>query len=193
MCICCGQPFPSGKDHLCGDCVRSTFSFVRARSLFEYSEPIRSLLTGFKFGGNLALLDTLSTLALAHDVHHIVREPDLILPVPLHVSRLRQRGFNQSLLLAKACFSVWQERLKVDALCRIRPTVPQTALSGKARRNNLKGAFGLQRKELIKGQKILLVDDVFTTGATLQECTAVLVAGGADSVEAFTLARVVKQ
>jgi ComF family protein len=172
--------------------VGGRFSFIRCRSLFAYSEPIRSLLTGFKFNGNLALLDTLATLVLEYKAGKLIHKPDLILPVPLHISRLRQRGFNQSLLLAKACFPDWQERIRVDGLWRNRPTVPQTTLSGKARRNNLKGAFVVKCNKTIKGRNVLLVDDVFTTGATLQECSAVLIAGGAASVEAFTLARVLK-
>ncbi len=118
----------------------------------------------------------------------LFREPDIILPVPLHISRLRSRGFNQALLLARVCFPEWQGKIQPDLLHRHKPTIPQTSLSGKARRNNLKGAFSVSDPGLVAGRKILLIDDVFTTGATLNECAKTLSKAGAAEIEAFTLA-----
>ena len=189
LCTCCGIPFPGGEDHLCSTCLQKVFSFDRARSLFLYREPVSSLLVRFKFSGNLTSFETLSVLAAQAGPGTLFKEPDLVLPVPLHIQRLRSRGFNQSLLLARACFPSWHGKIQTDLLLRHQLTVPQTTLSGRARRNNLKGAFSILRAEQVAGRMVLLVDDVFTTGATLDECTKVLLAADAAQVEAFTLAR----
>jgi ComF family protein len=120
------------------------------------------------------------------------REPDMVLPVPLHISRLRSRGFNQSLVLARACFPQWQDRIRVRLLVRNRATTPQTDLSGRARRNNLKNAFQVADKAEVAGRNILLVDDVFTTGSTVNECARVLKAAGCKRVEILTICRAEK-
>ena len=189
LCPCCGTPFPSGEDHLCGVCLQDCFAFDRVRSIFLYRKPVSSLLVQFKFGGKLTRLDTLSVLAKQAGTEALFKEPDLILPVPLHKQRLRRRGFNQSLLLARSCFPKWKEKIRTDLLLRHQPTIPQTSLSGRARRNNLKGAFSISRSEEIAGRNILIVDDVFTTGSTLHECAKTLAKAGAEKIEAFTLAR----
>jgi ComF family protein len=118
-----------------------------------------------------------------------LQEPDLILPVPLHLSRLRWRGFNQSLLLAKACFPSWQRKISLDLLQRHKATVPQLGLSGAERRSNLLGAFSVPNPSQLTDCRVLLVDDVFTTGSTLCECVEVLRQAGAAKIEAFTVAR----
>jgi ComF family protein len=114
---------------------------------------------------------------------------DIIMPVPLHNSRLRQRGFNQALLLAFPLSTAVQTVLCHDNLWRIRPTRPQVELSGNERIRNVAGAFALRRPQDIAGLSVLLVDDVFTTGATLNECADVLKSAGVASVTALTLAR----
>jgi ComF family protein len=189
LCTCCGTPYLSGADHLCGICLNNGFFFDSARSLFLYEEPLQTVLTGFKFGGKLSGLDTLSALADQAGAMELFEVPDFILPVPLHRKRLRSRGFNQSLLLARACFPLWREKIQVDLLVRHRQTPPQSRLSGRARRNNLNKAFRLIKTTRVAGKSILLVDDVFTTGSTLRECSTVLKQAGADRVDAFTLAR----
>ncbi len=191
LCPCCGTPFPAGEDHLCGECIRDRFAFHSCRSLFLYQEPIRSLLVQFKFAGKLSRLGTLAELARQEGAQALFREPDFVLPVPLHIQRLRSRGFNQSLLLSRSCFPGWQQKIRTDLLLRHQPTIPQTSLRGKARRNNLKGAFSIDNPKQIAGRKILLVDDVFTTGSTLHECAKTLAAAGAARIETFTLARAV--
>jgi ComF family protein len=189
LCPCCGTPFPAGKDHLCGACLQNNFAFNRARSIFLYQEPIRSLLVQFKFSGKLSRLDTLAILAEQTATTSLFEEPDLILPVPLHIKRLRSRGFNQSLLIARSCFPEWRRKIKTDLLIRHQATTPQTSLSGRARRNNLQGAFRVCRPGDIADKNLLLVDDVFTTGATLHECAKMLHRAGAEKIEAFTMAR----
>jgi ComF family protein len=116
---------------------------------------------------------------------------DLIVPVPLHAERLRWRGFNQSLILSRAVGQARQIEVDPFLLERIRPTVPQTQLSESERRANVHGAFAVVAPERLKGKRILLVDDVYTSGATVEECAKVLCRGGAAVVDVFTLARAV--
>lgn len=116
---------------------------------------------------------------------------DCVMPVPLHVSRLRHRGFNQSLILAHRVAESFGLTLSYDNLIRIRPTRPQVNLSGEERLRNVKGAFSLRRPGDVEDRCILIVDDVFTTGATMNECASVLKRAGARSVIALTLARTV--
>lgn len=165
------------------------FAFDQASSFFLYKEPISSLIIQLKFNHNLTGLSTFA--ALVQPAVSSIQEPDLFLPVPLHIRRLRERGFNQALLLAQACFPQWRHKIHPDLLQRHRATPPQTRLDGRTRLTNLHGAFSLAQPEAIKGQNILVFDDVFTTGATLHECAKVLHAAGAKRVVAVTLARTV--
>ena len=176
--------------HSCSQ--RDAFSCT-TRSLFIYQEPISNLLVQLKFNGDLSGLASLAALAREARAESLLQEPDFILPVPLHLSRLRWRGFNQALLLAKACFPSWKDRIRVDLLQRHRPTVPQLGLSGAERRSNLLGAFSLRNPSELAGRRVLLVDDVFTTGSTLRECAEVLSQTGAAKIVAFTVARTVSE
>ncbi len=114
-----------------------------------------------------------------------------VLPVPLHLTRLRWRGFNQSLILARAIGQRINTPVDPWLLSRTRPTPPQTPLSREERRANVRGAFGVNMPALAKGKRFLLVDDVYTSGATVEECARTLYQNGARSVDVFTLARVV--
>ena len=123
----------------------------------------------------------------------------MILPVPLHPSRLRQRGFNQASLLIRNWQQIAQRhfcdlshiRLEDDLLVRITQTEPQSALGRAQRTQNIKNAFGLNGEKEIKGGSILLIDDVYTTGATANECGRLLLSSGAQNVDVLTLARAV--
>ena len=186
FCPSCGAP---GAAHRCRNCQQHSFAFDQARSLAVYQEPIRSLIHQLKFSGRLVGLSTFAALAKEADAAALFHEPDLILPVPLHIRRLRWRGFNQSLLLAKACFPAWQGKIQPDLLQRHRDTVPQTQLDGAERRSNLTGAFSLRAPQEVRDKRILLVDDVLTTGSTLHECAKALRQAGAMQIETFTAAR----
>lgn len=192
LCTGCGIPLLSGENRLCLTCLDTSFSFTKTQSSFLYQEPIRTLVLQLKFSHNLNGLASLAALAKETPAILDINEPDLILPIPLHIQRLRERGFNQSLLLARTCFPQWRKKIRHDLLRRHRHTVPQTRLSGKARRTNLKKAFCVKKShslQEVKGKSILLVDDVFTTGSTLHECAKVLLEAGAGEIEAFTVAR----
>jgi len=159
------------------------------RSLCVYDEPVAGLIHRLKYAADRTVLPALAQIAAARDLADCA-EADLIIPVPLHVSRLRRRGLNQSLLLARLFFPERRQIIRCDLLVRHRPTTPQTGLSGEARRRNLQGAFSLTPASgTIAGRHVLLVDDVRTTGSTLAECRRVLLAGGAARVSCLTLAR----
>ena len=116
---------------------------------------------------------------------------DRVIPVPLHLTRLRWRGFNQSLILARAIGQHINTPVDPWLLSRTRPTSPQTKLSREERRANVRGAFRMNTPALAKGKRFLLVDDVYTSGATVEECARTLYQNEARSVDVFTLARVV--
>ncbi len=190
FCTCCGRPLPAaaGSGHTCGRCLTKPPAFAKARALTLYSGPMAEAIHRFKYQGEQAGLATFAHFhrALVSDL----AEPDAILPVPLHPERLRQRGFNQALLLAQAFFPKAERRLDPGVLVRLRHTHTQTGMNGTERRRNLKNAFGLTIPERVAGRSILLVDDVYTTGSTVNECAKVLRRAGAARVEVLTLARV---
>ncbi len=115
----------------------------------------------------------------------------MIVPVPLHLERLRWRGFNQSLLLARAIGQARHTPVDPFLLERIRSTTPQTQLKGKERRTNVRGAFHVSDAEKLTGKTVLLIDDVYTSGATTEECARTLRRSGAATVDVFTLARAI--
>ncbi len=189
-CSYCGRAFSSGSDdHLCGDCLKSSWNFDKARSIFAYEEIIAGLIHGLKYSGNMTGLETFQHLSRQSPVSDDLSIPDLILPVPLHIKRLRVRGFNQALLLAKKLFPEEKEKIKYDILLRQMDTPTQTGLSGKQRRENLKHAFIVKRPSEITGRNILILDDVFTTGSTVNECAKVLKTAGCRRVEILTICR----
>ncbi len=192
-CTCCGRSFFSGSDnHLCGYCLKSCWNFDKARSIFVYEEIIAGLIHGLKYSGNMTGLETFQHLSRQSPVSDDLSIPDVILPVPLHIKRLRGRGFNQALLLAKKLFPEEKEKIKYDILLRQTDTPTQTGLSGQERRENLKNAFIVKRPSEITGRNILILDDVFTTGATVNECAKVLKTAGCKRVEILTICRAEK-
>ncbi|MCX5876318.1 MAG: ComF family protein [Deltaproteobacteria bacterium] len=191
LCPCCGRAYlvAPGGDHHCGTCLAKPRHFSQARALFLYEEPLKKVIHRFKYQGKTACLPSFARLAINLPLLAEMRGVDWIVPVPLHPSRLRERGFNQALLLARAFFPK-DRRVTVGLLVRLRPTEPQTSFNGAARRTNLKNAFAVIKPHRLAGKKILLIDDVFTTGTTANECARVLKKAGADEVLVLTLARV---
>jgi ComF family protein len=191
LCPCCGRVYlkATGGDHHCGPCLATQKHFSRARAIFLYEEPVKEVIHRFKYQGKTACLPTFAGFARNLPLMAEMEGVDWIVPVPLHPSRLRERGFNQALLLARAFFPK-DRRVVSDILTRIRPTAPQTSFNGAARRTNLKNAFGVVKPHRLAGKNILLVDDVFTTGTTVNECARVLKKAGAAEVLVLTLARV---
>jgi ComF family protein len=189
LCPCCGIPYDAGAGHLCGTCLSNGYHFDRARSLLRYQPPTAGLILRLKFAGQLSALRTLGALVAASPCLRDLEPPDYILPVPLHAKRIRERGYNQATLLARGCFPKWRARIRLHILIRHRLSTPQSQLTGKERRTNLKHVFSLNPHETIQGKSILLVDDVLTTGSTVNECAKILRRGGAKRIEVFTVAR----
>jgi ComF family protein len=193
LCTVCGISFPAstGQDHLCENCLRTNPWYDLVRAPYLYSGPIVEAVQKFKYKSQTFLIATLGPLLSSFAREWITFSPEsLTVPVPLHRQRLRERGFNQSLLLARAVSSELGTRLDYLSLIRNRYTSTQTGLSKEARKKNVKGAFSVVNPESIKGETILLVDDVFTTGHTLNECARTLKRSGAQTVICLTLARV---
>jgi len=191
LCPRCGRVFPNrdGVDHLCGPCQTDPPPFTRARAAALYDEdgPSGQAIKRFKYNRRLDMLPVMHHWLKRPLCLDLIQEADLAAPVPLHPNRLRQRGFNQALLLAQGLPEVPLER---ELLVRQRHTPPQAGLNPKERRDNVKGAFAVPRPDLVKGKRILLIDDVFTTGATVKECAKVLRRSGAREVDILTVARV---
>lgn len=194
FCSKCGIPFVSrqGDNHTCSACLLEKKYFRRARAFGVYEGSLLEAIHRLKYKKKTLLSRPLSALARETFFRFWgVDTIDLIVPVPLHVKRLRERGFNQAHLLVIR----WAKRegIPLDGLTlyRGRWTEPQTTLSRTERQKNMKGAFLLRHKERIKGRRILLVDDVYTTGTTVNECARVLIKAGAEFVDVLTLARAV--
>ena len=183
---------PHMKELLCGSCRRRAPGFDYARSAARYDDVVREALHAFKFRGRRALAAPLGDLLVEGMEGWLpAGVPALLLPVPLHPRRERERGFNQASLLAWRVGRAWRVPVRDDALVRAVATPSQTELDAPARRANVRDAFRLRRPELIAGRHVLLVDDILTTGATLSECARCLREGGAAAVGAVTVARVV--
>jgi ComF family protein len=200
LCTACGVPFKSreGEDHMCGECLRGPRHFRRARAAAVYTPVMMSLVRAFKYSGKIHLAQPLGVLlASAYRRFWPEADIDLVLPVPLHRRRFRHRGFNQAFLLIKdwtgsnSPLTGLSPAVVVarEAISRIRPTTPQTGLGRKDRLQNIKKAFRVDEKPVIEARRILLVDDVYTTGATADECAKTLLRSGAVRVDVLTLAR----
>lgn len=178
---------------LCGECLKREPPFDAAFVPYVYGHPLDHLLTQLKFGHSLAAgrvvaelwLDALRP-ALANGV--VAGLPAVVIPVPLHAQRLRERGYNQALELARPLAKAFSIPLLHDGLRRIRDIAPQSGLGALARRRNPRGAFAVGNDAF--PERIALIDDVMTTGATLHECARVLRAAGVRRVDAWVAARV---
>lgn len=189
-CSRCGSVFPGvGENHLCGLCLQSSWFFDKTRSLFAYEETIARLISDLKYAGKSTGLKTFRWLSKQSAILDDLNTPDIILPVPLHPKRLRKRGFNQALVLAKTIFPEEKIKIKYDVLIRKDNTLSQTGLSGKERRRNLRNAFYVKKPSEIAGKNVLILDDVFTTGSTGNECAKALKKAGTGIVEILTLCR----
>jgi len=142
-----------------------------------------------KYAGDLSVLPALTDLIRDYDLAEFA-EIDCIVVVPLHLRRLRSRGLNQAAVLAGLFFADRKKLIQPDWLLRIRNTVPQTELGRVARRRNLRGAFQARPINNFQGARVCLVDDVFTTGTTVTECSKVIIKNGAREVRVLTFARV---
>ncbi len=200
FCIRCGLMFKTGEgeNHLCEDCIKSPGYFLMARACGVHDGSLRKSIHYFKYHEKAHLAEPLGFLLLCVFMRYFKdKSIDYILPVPLHIKRMRQRGFNQAWLLIKK-WPFWAESAGVDfsrhkiaknLIIRKKYTMPQTGMNKKERKQNIKGAFYVSDSQKIKAKNILLVDDVFTTGSTVEECAKTLMDSGAKGVYILTLSR----
>ena len=194
-CPRCSIPFPSpfalthSPSHQCGTCRTRSPAFTQAWTLYPYQSPLKEAIGLFKYQGKYPLAYPLADLILT--ALHPLPSIDWILPIPLHPARLKEREYNQSLLLAHRMSQHLGIPLDRTSLVRIRPTTPQTSLRRKDRLKNLRRCFALTHRHRITGKNVLLVDDVLTTGTTANECAKTLRKAGAGHVYIVTVARMV--
>ena len=196
VCDRCGAPLgaEAGEGAVCAACIARPPRWDRARAAFVYDAASRRLVLDLKRAGRREGLATFAGWMMQSG-RALLDEADLIVPVPLHYFRLANRGFNQSGWLAGAVARRAGVPMRVDVLKRTRRTPSQGGLSARARRRNMAGAFIVRPRAAghIQGKRILLVDDVLTTGATLSACTRALKRAGARHVDVLVLARVVRE
>lgn len=182
-CRVCARPLISEHSRVCGDCVADPPYFSSVDFYGLYSECLATAINLLKFSGIRRLSRPLAGLLLELPIP----VGDVIIPVPMTKRSLLRRGFNQSLLIAKEVSAKTGIPVDMDSLQKTKETLPQVGLDGRERLRNLKGAFSVKRN--IGGKRVLLVDDVMTTGATLRECAKALLEAGAIEVSGLVLAR----
>ena len=191
LCPVCGVPHRTegGIDHLCGSCMLTPPPFDGVRGALLFDGPLQELIHRHKYGHKAHLRRPLALLAVRHLTPFVqFVAPDVIIPVPLHRTRLRERGFNQAVLMGAVLSREWRLPLLRHTLRRVRPTVAQVTLSARERRANVRGAFAVSGPAGIAGRRVLLMDDVVTTGSTVAECARVLKEAGASAVFVITVA-----
>ncbi|MDD2605384.1 MAG: ComF family protein [Desulfobacterales bacterium] len=196
ICPLCGQPFASDAigDHLCGTCLAHPPVYAMARSAGIYGPPLKTLIHNLKYRDQRRMARPLGELLYrTFRRHWRHRTVDLIIPVPLHPRRLRERGFNQVQFMLRRWPQLFPASAAVpmadDILVRVRHTASQAGLDRGDRQRNMHGAFRVRRPETVTGRAVLVVDDVMTTGATVAACAAALTGSGARRVDVLTLAR----
>lgn len=183
QCPRCAIPTPDGQ--VCGACLKRPPAFDRSRAALAYAFPLDRLIPRLKYSGRLAIAPALGE-CLAASVASGPR-PDCLIPMPLHAKRIRERGFNPATEIARAAAKRLDLPLDTDSCRRIRDTPPQMGLKYDARRRNVRGAFVCSGD--VRGRHIALIDDVMTTGTSLDELAKTLKQAGALEVETWVVAR----
>ncbi|MBQ73984.1 MAG: phosphoribosyltransferase [Gammaproteobacteria bacterium] len=184
-CLICSIPLPE-DDAICGKCLVKRPPFTRCHSVFVYRFPVDRLILNFKEKQNLVIGKILATL-LVNSLPRGFSAPDLLVPVPLHKSTLRKRGFNQSAEIARVLSDFWSIPLDTQNCSRVINTRSQKSLSLNDRVANIRGAFDISRN--YQGERIAIVDDVVTSGATVAELARLIASKGAGSTEVISIAR----
>ena len=194
-CACCGQPFPfdAGEGALCGACLQKRPAYDRARAVFRYDDQSRDLIIGLKHADRTESVPALAGW-MVRAGNALLDSAELIVPVPLHWTRLAIRRFNQAGLLAQAIGRAAERPVLHQALTRRRATRSQGHLGRLARFRNVKGAIAVSERHAtaVTNRRVLLIDDVITTGATVESAAKALISAGARQVDVLALAKVVR-
>ncbi len=195
-CTVCGLPLPTGNvaGSRCGTCLVLPPGYCRSVIPFQYHPPVSSLIAGFKYRHRLTGGRVLSEQLACHLVRQYQNSslPTMIIPIPLHNARIRQRGYNQALEIARTLSRHLDITISRDIVCRARNTTQQTGLSARARQRNLRSAFSIKGDfHFAANTSVAIVDDVVTTGATVSELARVLLKAGAREVHVWAIARTV--
>jgi len=189
FCRTCGIPL-SEAENQCNECCNREYFFEFARSVGIFDGILRDAVHAFKFDCKVMLAEPLGKLMAQHYAEtHLIGTVDIVVPVPIHRFRMNERGFNQSVELSRIFCDYTSLRLEPNALVKSKKTCDQVGLPEEERFANIEGAFSVVEPDSIAGRRVLLIDDVFTTGATLNEAAKVLRGAGASAVYAYTLAR----
>lgn len=194
LCTCCGIPFVGAdtSNHICGDCIVSQPAFSVARAVSRYEATLLEAIHRFKYNGKISIGEALGKVMAEFEYSDLdITDYSVVMPVPLHPKKLRARGFNQSVVLAREISKYFSLSLDFLTLKRHIYTEPQINLGKKERESNVRGVFSVTDPHKIQGQKIILVDDVYTSGSTVKECARILMKNKADKVAVLTLARAV--
>ena len=188
FCACtrCALPLYATEQLVCGRCLKKPPAFDAAWSPFIYAQPLEWMISQLKFNAKLAQVKVLANLMLLR-MPELTAMPDCMMPVPLHKQRLRHRGFNQSVELARPLAKALGLPLDSTSCTRLRATLPQTGMKAVQRRRNLRGVFNFTNDK--NYQYVVLFDDVMTTGATLNEVAGLLKRKGVQRVDVWSLAR----
>ncbi len=188
LCKKCSKPINNDTTHLCNECKKDTKFFETVKSPLKYTGLVKKSIYDFKYYDKTYYYKLFGSILLDYMVNNNYMDFDLIIPIPLHKSKLRSRGYNQSELIAKF-LSVKTNIKYSNCVKRIKKTNVQNQLSKIKRRQNIKNAFLLTNLHIINNKRILLIDDIYTTGSTINECSKLLIENGAHSVYGLTIAR----
>jgi len=186
-CVRCGLSL--SETQICGECAKNPPPYDHTVCLFDYQTPIAQLILSLKFAGKLAYAKLLGELMTARIAQHYQTEniPELIIPVPLHVQRLKERGYNQALEIARPIAKQLKMALDVTSCVRVLPTLPQAMSQLDTRKQNMKDAFEV--KQVLQAKHVAIIDDVVTTGSTVAELASVLKKAGVARVDVWCCAR----
>lgn len=186
LCKKCGKPVRNEREEFCYDCKEKSHLFEDGRSLWVHQSPVSEAVYAMKYQ-NRRIYGKIfgNEMAEKYGQYLKERQVDLIVPIPLHKKRKRKRGYNQAEILARTLSEAVKIPMADDVLIRVKETCPQKSLNDKERRRNIRGAFEVKKR--LTGRKIVLIDDIYTTGSTLDEAAKTLLGAGAEKVYFLTI------
>lgn len=191
-CIKCGRPVEY-IGMTCNECKKKELSFVKNYAVYPYDEVMSTIIKNFKYGNHPQYSKGLGCLMEDYYKKHFFEKIDFIIPVPMYAKKEKERGFNQAKLLAKELAKLVKVECIEDLIIRTKNTKAQNLLNASERKNNMENAFKLNKKYQVNAKSFLIIDDIYTTGSTIDACSKVLLLSGAKSVFGFTLSIAIRK